>query len=421
MKSRRSVSPIYNVLDGVASPVRLRMLRSLARQKLGYSELAKAVGMDRNKDAGKFSYHLKKLLSCGLIEVDSSVGKYTLSQKGATVLKYLDKIEEELGEKTLMIVRRSDQLIEPFNKDKISEALVKEARLSPKLAREIASIAEKKLLDLKIDYLTAPLIRELVNSILLDMGLEKYRHRLTRLGMPLYDAERLLKKTFSSGDWRIFLEKSSGSIAREYALLDFLPREVAELHLTGRIDIYPISSWVTGFFARKLSIDPGDVIKSSVKIVFASFSTKKEIKISGPRQQVKKILEALSRMPLDKRLISLEYSDSTLESLKNLDTQSRRRLGLIVDLAKLDLSEVGKVNKTLMKARLRHVYSTSDEVGFTGFVLDEERRDLHSIISINVLGAALEEKGDLDATLQRISDYVKLVIPIVKRELSLIN
>jgi len=97
------------------------MLKALSHQKLSYTELAKAIGLERDKDAGKFSYHLKKLLSSGLIEVDSSSGKYTLSHKGVKVLSLLERMEEELSDKTLMIVRRSDQTIEPFDKNKIAD------------------------------------------------------------------------------------------------------------------------------------------------------------------------------------------------------------------------------------------------------------------------------------------------------------
>jgi len=287
------------VLDSISSPIRLQILRNLSKKEMNYSELMETLGLERDRDAGKFSYHLKKLLTAELIEVDQRSRKYSLSKKGEIILEYLRKLERDLGERRMLIVRRSDQLIEPFDKAKIAKALIREAKLTPKIAGEIASIAERKLLakltpkiageiasiaerkllDLKIDYLTAPLIRELVNSILLDRGLERYRHMLTRVGMPVYDVSRILKRFLELKDHRFFLEKSSGSIIREYTILNMLPRDVAEEHLSGRIDIYPISSWLIGLFARRYGFESGEIIELFAEILRNSLSVRRETMI----------------------------------------------------------------------------------------------------------------------------------------------
>ena len=158
---------INNVLGSVASITRLKMLRLLSKKEMGYSELMDSLGMEKDRDAGKFSYHLKKLLDSRLIEVHKETGKYKISRIGLTVLENLDNLERALGTKEMLIVRRSENIIEPFDKTKIINSLMKEANITPKLAMEIASIVEEKLHNLKIEYLTAPLIRELVNTCLL--------------------------------------------------------------------------------------------------------------------------------------------------------------------------------------------------------------------------------------------------------------
>jgi len=419
MRSRRAEPDLASILDSIASPTRLKMLKSLAQRKLGYSELAKAIGMNRDKDAGKFSYHLKKLLSNGLIEVDSSIGKYTLSRRGTLILKYLEKVEEELGQRSLMIVRRSDQLIEPFDKNKIADALVKEAKLSPRLAREVASITEKKLFDLKIDYLTAPLIRELVNSILLDMGLEKYRHRLTRLGMPLYDVIKLLKKSFQLKDWKIFFEESSGAVTREYLLLSYLPREVAELHLSGKIDIYPISGWIFGLFSKRFNLDAGDISKAAAKILEELLLIKHELRILGSEAQIAKLLEIIGDRIPEKRVISLNFSEKLLNRIGALPEGLQRKLGFLISLRKTDLADTPRIIRDLNKLQTAYVYSLSEDVGFSGFVLDQSHTEIHSIITLNLLGTALESRGEVDVMLSKVSDYVRTVIPILNRGLNL--
>jgi len=417
MKPRRADSDLAAVLDSIASPIRLKIVTSLAQRKMSYSELAKAIGMDRDRDAGKFSYHLKKLLSNGLIEVDKSTGKYALSRRGMLVLRHVEKLEEEIGERTLMIVRRSDQLIEPFDKNKIAEALVKEAKLSPKLAKEIASIAEKKLFDLRIDYLTAPLIRELVNSILLDMGLEKYRHRLTRLGMPLYDVFKLFKKSFDLRDWRIFIEESSRAIAKEYLLLNFLPREAAELHLSGRIDIYPISGWLMGFFSRRFDLDSEDPSKLAAKIIQDSILIKRELRICGPETRLRKLLEIIGGNIPRKKIISLNFSDKILQNVTNFPPNTRNSFGFLINASALDPRELARISRALNKLHTQYVYCLSDKVCFSGFLLDREHAGIHSIITLNLLGVALESGGDFDKTVSKVLDYVKLVTSISKKGL----
>ncbi|MCX8187257.1 MAG: helix-turn-helix domain-containing protein [Nitrososphaeria archaeon] len=420
MNPRQIIPDLALVLDSIASPTRLKMLKSLAQRRLGYSELAKAVGMNRDKDAGKFSYHLKKLLSSGLIEVDASVGKYTLSNKGVLILKHLEKIEEELGGYSLMIVRRSDQLIEPFDKNKIVDALIKEAKLPPKLAREVASVAEKKLIDLKIDYLTAPLIRELVNSILLDMGLEKYRHRLTRLGMPLYDVTRLLKKSFELKNWKIFLEESSGSITREYLLIGYLPREVAELHLSGRIDIYPISNWIFGLFSKRFNLDASnDISKIAAEVLEESLLIKRELRMSGSESQVCRLLEIIGDKIPEKRIISLDFSEKLIEHITMLSEGLRRKLGLLIDLRKIDVANVPQLTRHLDKLQAAYVLSFSDDVGFSSFLLDHFHTEIHSIVTLNLLGMALESRGDLDLMLSKIPRYMEAVFSIIDKGLDL--
>jgi len=59
--------------------------------------------------------------------------------------------------------------------------------MPPDQAQRMAKEAEKLLQKSKIKYLTSPLIREVVNAILIEKGQEEYRHKLTRLGMPVHE------------------------------------------------------------------------------------------------------------------------------------------------------------------------------------------------------------------------------------------
>ncbi|MBO3755377.1 MAG: hypothetical protein FGF53_10980, partial [Candidatus Brockarchaeota archaeon] len=144
-----------------------------------------------------------------------------------------------------LFVRTSRLAIEKFDRRKIVSSLMNEAGVPLELAQEIAAEAEEKLIQFKITYLTAPLIRELVNAILVERKLEEYRHRLTRLGMPVYDVTQLLKSASERMlNVDVVKDAAGASVMEEYALLNCLPRDVADSHLSGLIHIDNLSHWI---------------------------------------------------------------------------------------------------------------------------------------------------------------------------------
>ncbi|MEM0090193.1 MAG: hypothetical protein QXF84_02460, partial [Nitrososphaerota archaeon] len=226
------------------------MLKQLSKHDMNYTELIRSVGMNPQKDAGKFSYHLKKLLSSKLIRINEKTKLYELSHSGRAMLEVIEQARRKLSGSDLLIVRRSECSIESFDKNKIVNALVKEAGMPAKLAHKVASSVEEKLLDLKIEYLSAPLIRELVNSVLIDQGLEKYRHKLTRVGMPIYDVTQTIKNASKQGGANAVMRTAANSVLKEYVLLNVLPRNVADAYLSGMIDICFLESWVMSVYGK---------------------------------------------------------------------------------------------------------------------------------------------------------------------------
>ncbi|HID16116.1 MAG TPA: hypothetical protein EYP16_04875, partial [Candidatus Atribacteria bacterium] len=102
-----------------------------------------------------------------------------------------------------VMVRTSSGFFEPWDKSKIVEQLLKETVLAekffgiPPISREEAEIialeAERRIFGMNTSFVSAPLIREIVNNILLEWSAEKpeyilYRNVLTRVGTPVYDA-----------------------------------------------------------------------------------------------------------------------------------------------------------------------------------------------------------------------------------------
>jgi ribonucleoside-triphosphate reductase len=201
--------------------------------------------LNPSRDAGRFAYHLKFLLKADLVEPDSETKKYRLTDLGRMLVDVTESIEEQAFKRRKMMVRTSRLAMEEFDRNKIAESLVKEANVPPDLAQKIARETEGRLLEVKAKYLTAPLIREFVNAILIEKRLEEYRHKLTRLGLPVYDVTQLIK---SAGAKNLNVEavhKAAGdSVVEEYTLLNVLPRDIADAHLSGSLHLSDLGTWI---------------------------------------------------------------------------------------------------------------------------------------------------------------------------------
>ena len=143
------------------------------------------------------------------------------------------------------MVRTSRLAMEEFDRNKIAESLVKEANVPHDLAQKIARETQGRLLKVRTKYLTAPLVREFVNAILIEKGLEEYRHKLTRLGLPVYDVTRLIKTMgMQSKSVGAVHEAAANSIIEEYTLLNVLPRDIADAHLSGSLHLNNLGYWI---------------------------------------------------------------------------------------------------------------------------------------------------------------------------------
>ncbi len=243
--SRRS-RPRARALKAVASSLRLQVLNMLFdRGPLSYTEIMNTLHLNPGRDAGRFAYHLKFLIKADLMESDAKTKKYKLTDLGRMLVEVADAIEKKEFKHRKMIVRTSRLAMEEFDRNKIAEALVKEAGVPQDLAQKIARETERRLLEVKTKYLTAPLIREFVNTILIEKGLEEYRHKLTRLGLPVYDVTQLIKSAGAKATNVSVVHESAGdSVIEEYTLLNVLPRDIADAHLSGSLHLNNLGVWI---------------------------------------------------------------------------------------------------------------------------------------------------------------------------------
>jgi ribonucleoside-triphosphate reductase len=239
----KRVRMIFSVM---ASPNRIDILRILnSKGPLTYSELKSLAGFKSKKESGKFAYHLRKLLRQSLVALNKSERRYTITNLGKLVLSLARQIEERsIIESGKMYVRTSHESIEEFNSHKIIQSLVREGSLPLELAQKITEEVENRIYKFQTSYLTSSLIREMVNSVLLEQGHEDYRHKLARFGLPGYDIHEMLTNVDGIHNGvEGLLFKTGQNVFGEYLVLNTLPKDVADSHLSGDLHITNAGLW----------------------------------------------------------------------------------------------------------------------------------------------------------------------------------
>ena len=232
------------VLKAISSPMRLHLLNLLFdKGALSYTEIMNQLKMQPSRDAGRFAYHLKFLLKANLVEVDAEARKYFLTELGKMVIDIAERVDKKALKPRGMLVHTSHSTLEEFDYNKIANALVREAKVPSELAQKTAKETEKLLQKSKIKYLTSPLIREVANAILIEKGQEEYRHKLTRLGMPVHEVAALIDSKDAPGA-KNMLFKAGAHTFSEYSLLNVFPRDIADAHASGALHINNIGTWL---------------------------------------------------------------------------------------------------------------------------------------------------------------------------------
>ncbi len=253
----KRVRMIFSVM---ASPNRIDILRILnTKGPLTYSELKALAGFKSKKESGKFAYHLRKLLRQLLVALNKAERRYTITNLGKLVLSLARQIEERsIIESGKMYVRTSRHTIEEFNSHKIIQSLVREANLPLEQAHKITEEVENKIYKFQTAYLTSSLIRETVNSVLIEHGHEEYRNKLARLGLPPSEIiEMLSSEEAGRNGIDGVMSRTAGSVFSEHLVFNTLPKDIADMHLAGEINISNSGVW--GMLPDTIFIDVSEL------------------------------------------------------------------------------------------------------------------------------------------------------------------
>jgi ribonucleoside-triphosphate reductase (formate) len=168
---------------------------------------------------------------------------------------------------TLPYVRTTDGHIIEWDRQRIVRQIVEETKLvetfygyegaSEETAQEIALDVENRIKNMGLKSLSGPLIREIVNIILLEKGMIQYRNVCTRVGTPVYDAHQIdVGKGFEAHDNANLQEnaetshkKKADKISKEQYLLQ-LPPDLADHHLSGEMHIHDLEYFGTRPFCQ---------------------------------------------------------------------------------------------------------------------------------------------------------------------------
>ncbi len=170
------------------------------------------------------------------------------------------------------MVRGTDGFIDQWSREKIVEQLITETKLAEEFyetraisrqeAEEIAYEVELKVFDLNLKFISGPLIRELVNNVLLSKASQKpefalYRNILTRVGAPVYDAYKIdLGEGYKAKEnanlqpnpETAHKRKADWVSGEEYLLL--MPPDIADAHLSGDLHIHDLEYFGTRPFCQ---------------------------------------------------------------------------------------------------------------------------------------------------------------------------
>ncbi len=139
---------------------------------------------------------------------------------------------------SVVVDMRSSEKLLPWDKSRISSALIREHQIPVQLACDIASAVENKIFTSGITRISTGLIRELVDNEMFERGFAGLLRDNTMISFPTFNLNQYLKHGVgkTSANPALFNDTVSRDLLRQYALQNIFSSEVSESH--GRCDIH---------------------------------------------------------------------------------------------------------------------------------------------------------------------------------------
>ncbi len=164
------------------------------------------------------------------------------------MVKVLKRKQVKGGDSTdlaLLVNAMSSAAQQPWDKKKVIDALLTETELNLMAAHQVADTVEQQIRAANMTVVTTSLIRELVDAELFKRGLNKTLKQHTRVGMPVYDIEKLIFETNrENANIRHNPESINLTMAeimlKEFAMQKVFSEFVGDAHLKGDIHIHDL-------------------------------------------------------------------------------------------------------------------------------------------------------------------------------------
>ncbi|HDP70050.1 MAG TPA: anaerobic ribonucleoside-triphosphate reductase [Actinobacteria bacterium] len=173
-----------------------------------------------------------------------------MSERKINVIKMVHEKPDDTTDIALLVSTSSQQEINVWDKEKIANSLIKETNMTSELANEIADVVEQKIFDSKFHDITTSIIRELIDTELIQRGLSIAHKRHSHLGLPMYDVEQIIFNANNENSNTTHNPESinltiAESILKEFALRRVFGEDVALSHMVGDIHLHDL-----GFIVR---------------------------------------------------------------------------------------------------------------------------------------------------------------------------
>jgi ribonucleoside-triphosphate reductase len=150
----------------------------------------------------------------------------------------------------LLVSTTSGQEIDPWDRRKIADSLVREAGVDQQTADEIALAVEDRIDGTNLLTVTTAIIREMVDLELLERGMTRAHKQHSQLGLPMWDVEQIITNANKENSNTTHNPESinltlAETILKEYALRRVFTEDVAEAHMVGDVHLHDL-----GFIIR---------------------------------------------------------------------------------------------------------------------------------------------------------------------------
>ncbi|NHJ86185.1 MAG: anaerobic ribonucleoside-triphosphate reductase [Asgard group archaeon] len=162
------------------------------------------------------------------------------------VVKEVQVGEQDSTELLLLVSGDTKEEISSWDRDKITNALIREAGLEKMEAETIASEVERKIFASGIDTISVDLIRSLVDNELFIRGHSTKLAQQKLIGMPIFDLKQLIHSKSKENSNVVANNPEAVNLAiaetilKKYALQEIFTHEVSNAHRKGVIYIHDL-------------------------------------------------------------------------------------------------------------------------------------------------------------------------------------